>query len=154
MGKGEKVKREFSSGGVVFRKVKGELLWLIRKTAASDLIPQQHWMLAKGWLEPGEKSEETALREVKEETGIEAKIIKKIGTERYFYRHPQEGLILKFVTYFLMEYVRNLPEGFDEETAEIAWLPYPEAYRQLSFEKQVLKKADEILAKGVQVSLV
>jgi len=147
MGKGEKekVKREFSAGGAVFKKIKGETLWLIRKTTASDLFPQQHWMLPKGWINPGEKTEETAVREVKEETGIEAKIVKKIGTERYFYKHPQDGLILKFATYFLMEYQKDFPGGFDSETAEIAWLPYAEAYRRLSFEKQVLKKARELL---------
>jgi len=135
--------REFSSGGIVF---KGDL-WLIRKTASSDLYPKQHWMLAKGWIDEGESLEETALREVREEGGVNARIIKKIGTIKYFFKAPDKGNILKFVTFFLMEWVDDLPEGFGEETEEVLWLPYEEAYKKLSFsgEKQMLKKAQALL---------
>ena len=110
------MRREFSSGGAVFKKNGEEVLWLIRKTAASKLYPDQHWMLPKGRIDADEKIEETALREVKEETGVEAKIKGKIGTEKYFFRHPARGLVLKFATYFLMEHQKDLLEGFDDET--------------------------------------
>lgn len=144
------------------------------KTVASDLFPNTVWRLPKGWIDdsdtwgiPGpmasgeikadeDSLQETALREVREEGGISAKIIKKLGTSKFFYTHPTRGKILKFVTFYLMEYLKDLPEGFDEETSEIAWLEYEEAYKQLSFggEKQMLKKAKELLEQGTQSSLV
>ena len=154
------VLREFSSGGIVSKNG----LWLIKKTSASKLYPKSYWMLPKGWIDdsPGDKpgamasglikADETslqnaALREVREETGVDAKIIKKIGTSFYSYTDPNRGKILKFVTFYLMEFVKELPEGFDWETSEIAWLPFNEAKKQLSFggEKEMLVKAQELL---------
>lgn len=162
--------REFSSGGVVFKDDE----WLVTRSAASKLYPETYWRLPKGWIDnitpeiPGpmasgkikadeESLQKSALREVMEEGGVEAAIVKKIGTIKYFYRlpsrpssaytAPEKGRILKFVTFYLMEYARDLPEGFDAETSEIAWLPFEEALETLSFrgEKQILKKAKEIL---------
>lgn len=157
--------REFSSGGVVYKKTKDQILWLVRKTSASGLYPKQYWMFAKGRIDdadgdrPGQMAlgkikadrkslEEAAIREVREEAGVEAKIIEKVGTSIYSFTDAKVGKILKFVTFFLMEWVRDLPEGFDCETTEVKWLPYKEANKTLSFggEKQILKKAKELLA--------
>ena len=158
------ITREFSSGGIVFRKIGNKIEWLITKSTASKLYPETYWRLPKGWIDnespeiPGpmasgrtkadeESLQEGALREVREEGGIEARMVKKIGTEKYFFNAPDRGRILKFVTFYLTEYIRDLPEGFDGETSEIAWLPFDEAYKKLSFsgEKQMLKKAKELL---------
>lgn len=157
--------REFSSGGVVYKKIKENKkeLWLVRKTSASEIFPRSYWMLPKGWIDdagkgvPGPmasgkiRADETslrqaAIREVSEEAGIEAKIIKKIGTMRYKFTHPKKGQILKFVTFYLMEWEKDLSEGFDFETSEIAWLPFEEALKTLSFsaEKEMLKEAKAI----------
>ena len=105
------------------------------------------WRLPKGHVDGEESTEQAAVREVKEEAGIEAKIIKKIETIKYFYRHPEKGDILKFVTFYLMKYVKDLPEGHDDETSEVAWLSFDEALKTLSFsgEKQILKKAKDLL---------
>ena len=157
--------REFSSGGIVFKKEKNTVLWFVRKTAASKMYPNQYWMLPKGRLDdtkddrPGPMTSglvradenslrSTAVREVSEEGGIEAKIVKKIETIKYSFTHPGRGKILKFVTFYLMQWQKDLPQGFDDETSEIAWLPFDEAYKKLSFsgEKQILKKAKELLA--------
>jgi len=145
--KKEKIIREFSSGGAVFKKEKGETLWIVRATVPSELFPKVYWTLPKGWIDGDETLEETAVREVKEEGGIEAKIVEKIGTIKYFYLHPERGNILKFVTFFLMEWKSDLPEGFDGETSEVVWLPFKEAYKKLSHsgEKQILKKANSLL---------
>lgn len=156
--------REFSSGGVVFKKVNNEIFWLVRRTTASEMFPETYWMLPKGWLDdagegiPGpmasgklkadEKTlESTATREVAEETGVEAKIIRKIETAMYVYKHPKNGKTLKFVTFYLMKWIKELPEGFDGETSEIAWLPFEKAHSKLSFsrEKDVLDKARKLL---------
>jgi len=137
------VLREFSAGGVVFKKDK----WLIRSTTPSEEFPKSYWMLPKGWIDDGEKIQETALREVREEGGVNAKIIKKIGTINYPFKHPTRGIILKFVTFYLMEYESDVDGGHDWETAEVKLLPFDEAYKKLSFsgEKQMLAKARELL---------
>jgi 8-oxo-dGTP pyrophosphatase MutT (NUDIX family) len=160
--------REFSSGGVVFKKDNENILWLIRKTSPSDLFPKSNWMLPKGWLDdegegvPGPMAsgkikatvdalEKTAVREVKEEGGVEAEIVEKIGTVKFPYNHPARGRVLKFVTFYLMGWKKDCPDGFDFETSEVTWLPFEEAYKTLSFsmEKSVLKKAKELLASVV-----
>ena len=145
--KKEKVIREFSSGGAVFKKEKNKTLWLVRATSPSKLFPNIYWTLPKGWIDEGETLEETAIREVKEEGGVEAKVVKKIETIKYFYKHPERGNVLKFVTFFLMEWKSDLPEGFDEETSEVACLPFEDAYKKLSHsaEKQILKNANSLV---------
>lgn len=156
--------REFSSGGVVFKRENNIILWLVRKTSASELYPKQYWMLPKGRIDdtdsdqPGPmasgkvKADEVslkraAIREVGEEGGVEAKIIKKIGTPIYSFIDPKIGKVIKFVTFFLMEHIKDLPEGFDWETEEVVWLPFEDAKKKLSFsgEKQILMKAKNIL---------
>lgn len=141
--KQEKIIREFSSGGVVFKKNK----WLVTKSSVSNLYPKSVWRLPKGWIDKGETTEETATREVKEEGGVEAKIIKKIETIKYFYNTPDNGKVLKFVTFFLMEWTKDLEEGFGDETSEIIWVPFEKAYKLLIFsgEKQILKKAQSLI---------
>ncbi|AKM83123.1 MAG: NUDIX hydrolase [Candidatus Woesebacteria bacterium GW2011_GWF1_31_35] len=145
--KQEKIIREFSSGGVVFKKNK----WLVTKSSVSDLYPKAVWRLPKGWIDEGETLEETAIREVKEEGGVEAKIIDKIETIKYFYSSSGKGRILKFVTFFLMEWTKDLIGGFGDETSKTIWLPFEKAYKLLSFssEKQILKEAKEILTRGL-----
>lgn len=146
---------------MVFKKNdQGETLWLITASKPSKIYPKSVWRLPKGWIDnngpdiPGpmasgeikadeDSLQKSALREVKEEGGIEAKIIKKIASEKYFYKHPIRGPILKFVTFYLMEWIKNTPEGFDDETEEVAWLPFLEAKNKLnsSGEKTILTKA-------------
>ena len=102
------------------------------------------WCLPKGWLDDagpglpgpftlGQKKatstevEQSALREVREESGIEAKIIERLGTEQFFFVDRNKEKVFKTVIFFLMEYVRDLPEGFDFETSEIRWVTADEA---------------------------
>jgi len=160
--------REFSAGGVVFKKAKEEksrkkrVLWLVTKSSPSKIYPKSYWRFPKGWLDdeyggkkPGalargerkateKEIQDAALREVQEEAGVKAKIIKKIGSERYFYK-IKERLITKFVTFYLMEWQKDLPEGFGSETSKVEWLVYDEARKKLlhSGERKVLDKAEE-----------
>ena len=167
--------REFASGGVVFRKVKGKglkvkVLWLVAKSSTSEIYPESYWRLPKGWLDdedggksPGpitrgerkaaeEELQKGALREVEEEGGVEAKIVKKIGTAPYF----RARNTLKFVTYYLMEWISDLPEGPGFETSEVAWLPFVEAKGRLKYsgEKKILEKAKGVLDLGIQKNLL
>lgn len=169
----KKIAREFSAGGVVFKKSKDKHLWLVTKSSPSEVIPRSVWRLAKGWLDdqknnlkPGplasgkskateEQIQKAALKEVAEEGGISAKIINKIGTEKYFLTVKGEK-ILKFVTFYLMEWQKDLPEGTTFETEKVEWLEYLKARGRLSYdgEKKVLDKAKELLDKGIQESLL
>lgn len=157
--------REFSAGGLVFKKdiSSNNVLWLVTKSSPSQLY-KSSWRLPKGWIdddvntnEPGEIAsgkkrsseedlEQAALREVEEEAGVVARIIQKIGTEKYFYVRDGKT-VLKFVTFFLMEWVEDKKDGPGLETEEVRWLPIDEAIKTLSFkvEKEVLKKANNKL---------
>lgn len=160
--------RQFSSGGVVYKKDGNSILWLVTKSSTSGLYPEPVWRLPKGWIDndapdiPGpmasgriktdeESLQDAALREVAEEGGVSACIVQKIETIKYVFNTPDMGKILKFVTFYLMELVKELPEGHDDETSEVAWLSFEEAKKRLSFsgEKQVLSKAQELLASVV-----
>jgi 8-oxo-dGTP pyrophosphatase MutT (NUDIX family) len=179
--------REFSAGGVVYKRVKESfgkaqdklesrrvrVKWLVTKSAPSKLYPKSVWRLPKGWLddkdngrEPGPLAsgkkratetqiKEAAIREVREEGGVEAQIVAKIGTERYFFQLQGER-ILKFATFYLMEWIDDLREGPGSETEEVLWLSYAKARKRLSYqgEKKILDKADSILDRGVQQKLV
>jgi 8-oxo-dGTP pyrophosphatase MutT (NUDIX family) len=166
------LKREFSAGGVVFKKDSGKILWLVTKSAPSERIQNPVWRLPKGWIDnasadtPGEvasglrkgKEDEIqkgALREVEEEGGVGGRIVEKLGTVKFFFQLQGEK-ILKFVTYYLMEWVRDLPEGPGFETETVEWLSFEEAYKRLKFpsEKDILKKANGALERGIQQNLV
>lgn len=102
--------------------------------------------MGRGDIKADEESlQKAALREVAEEGGIEAKIISKIGSIKIFFTSPDKQKILKFITFYIMEWVKDLPEGFGEESSEVAWLPFEEATKRLKYstEKQILKKAKE-----------
>jgi len=135
------MKREFSAGGAVFKKLRmdnGEWIinWLVAKHSG-----YKKWVLPKGLIDPGEKSEQTAVREVKEETGVAAKIIAKIQpAEKYIYTFNGEK-IFKVVEYYLMEYVAGNIADHDWEMEEVEWLPFEEAKKRLDFSGQ--KKALE-----------
>lgn len=155
--------REFSSGGIVYKRENGQVLWLVAKSNPSDSHPDSYWRLPKGWLDDDHEGEpgpyglgykkatddvvrSAAIREVKEEAGVEAEIIKKVDTIKYFYTFEGDR-ILKFVTFYLMEWKKDLPEGFGFETSEVAWLPFEEARKRLknSGEKKILEKAQALL---------
>ena len=176
MGKGtlqKPLKREFSAGGVVFkRNEEGPSLWLITQHKPSRRMPNPIWRLPKGWIDnknkvtPGEVAsgtrrgsekeiQEGALREVKEEGGIEARIIRKLATTKFFFSF--KGVrFLKFVTFYLMEWLRDLEEGPGEETQAVDWLPFDEAKKKLEYssERAALKRAEEMLEQGTQGNLL
>lgn len=133
------MKREFSAGGIVFNN-EGKVL-------VTQHSQNHHWSFPKGLLDhPGQTTQESALREVREEGGVEAEIVGKVGYSKYVYTLNNEK-IFKIVTYFLMEYVSGDIKDHDWEVEDIGWFTPKEAEKQLTFsqDKVLFKKALEML---------
>jgi 8-oxo-dGTP pyrophosphatase MutT (NUDIX family) len=138
------MRREFSAGGVVVRRVRGE--W--RLAAIRPGGKENVWALPKGLIGKGESAADTAVREVEEETGVQARLLGKLGDVRYVYTWRGER-VFKVVSFFLLRYARgrlgDIPEHFRHEVAETRWLPLAEAPRLLSYkgEREMAEKALE-----------
>ena len=133
------MKCEFSAGGVVFND-KGQVL-------VTQHSKNHHWSFPKGLLDhPGQTMEESALREVREEGGVNAEIIGKVGSNKYVYTLNREK-IFKVVTYFLMKYKSGDTADHDWEVSDLGWYTPEEALKKLTFPKdrELLKKALKIL---------
>ena len=120
------MKFEFSAGGIVYNK--GKVLLIKTKNLKGKAV----WVFPKGIIEKGEKAEDTALREVREETGYEVKIIKLLDKVEYFFRKEGE-LIKKSVKWFLMQPITKV-SGPDWEVSEVKWFSTIEALEKLSYE--------------------
>lgn len=146
----KKISRQFSAGGAVFKLEDGQILWLLIRPSG-----RSSWRLAKGIIDAGESSHQTAQREVKEEAGVETEVIGKIGQDKYFFKLGRER-IYKIVTYYLMRFLQEAKGPISWETEEVSWLPFEEAVEKLTFagEKEILRKAKEIQERGVQETLV
>jgi 8-oxo-dGTP pyrophosphatase MutT (NUDIX family) len=139
-----KTRREVSAGGVLFRRTEQgvEILLAARRTRSGDLV----WGLPKGLVEKGESPEETAVREVLEETGFEGKLQDSLGEIGYWY--VWEGVrVRKTVHFFLMEAIGGDASRRDLEMEDVAWFPLPEVEETAGFasEKQVIGRARERL---------
>lgn len=139
-----KVLHEISAGGVVFR---------INKEIKILLLKNQKglWVLPKGKIDKGENLEETALREIREETGLsDLKIIKSLGKEHYFYRAyaREKNLISKIVYYFSVENKKGNPVPQKEEGfVEACWFDCNLALKKIAYKasRKIIKRAIEKL---------
>jgi 8-oxo-dGTP pyrophosphatase MutT (NUDIX family) len=126
------MRREFSAGGVVVRKTRSGLVFAAVRPAGKDRV----WALPKGLIDAGETAAETALREVSEETGVEATSLGKLGDVRYVYTWEGER-VFKAVSFYLMRYRRgrlgDLPATTRHEIGEVRWLPLERAQQLLSY---------------------
>jgi 8-oxo-dGTP pyrophosphatase MutT (NUDIX family) len=137
------MKREFSAGGVLVRRVRGE--WRLAAIRPAGKKPGV-WALPKGNIGRGEDPRDTALREVFEETGAEARLVEKLGDVKYVYTWGGQR-IFKVVSFFLRRYssgrLGDLPAATAHEVDEVRWLPLDEAPKLLAYggERQMAEKA-------------
>ena len=119
--------REVSAGGLVLRRFRGrEFLAVVRVKGGAVLA------LPKGHPEPGESASEAATREVREETGLEARPIGRVGDVRYFYVRDGER-VHKVVTFFLFRYRSGSVRDHDHEVDGAEWVPLDEAPARLTY---------------------
>lgn len=116
-----------------------------------DAKGEQRWQLPKGLVSPGEQPEQAALREVREETGLDAEIVAPLETIEYWYygRGGASGVRFhKFVYFFLMRYLQGDTANHDHEVTEARWTPIDEAAQMLTFksERKLVEQAAELLA--------
>lgn len=154
--------REFSAGGVVVRRMSGE--WHIaaiepQKESAATVPPISRTRrqplrkvvlaLPKGLVDEGEKPEEAAIREVREETGVTAALISKLTDIRYVYVRSwgDRERVFKIVSFYLLRYqsgrIDDVTPEMRVEVRRALWLPLEDAPTKLSYggERQVVRKA-------------
>lgn len=139
--------RAVSAGGVVLAETRPDapVALVAHRSARGSL----QWTLPKGAREEGETVAETALREVREETGLEAELIGPLDTIDYwFVWAPERTRYHKFVHYFLMRFAGGDFSQRDHEMEDAAWFEPAEARRRMSFanERKLLDLIPEVLA--------
>jgi 8-oxo-dGTP pyrophosphatase MutT (NUDIX family) len=144
---------QVSAGGVAFRWKSSE-----PQIAIVQMKPKLRWQLPKGIVDPGESPEVTAVREVKEEGGIETERIALIETIEYWYRSVRNGQPIryhKYVHFYLLEYRNGDVSDHDHEVEESRWVSFEEAVEMLEFksEREVVEKARKMIeAQGRKAS--
>ena len=139
-----------SSGGVIYRN-NGDAT----EVALIAVRGNRYWCLPKGLIDKGETPEITAVREVREESGLNGRIIDKLGEITYWYYIKGENAkCRKTVHFYLMEYESGNTGDHDSEVDEAQWFPTAEALQKISFsgDRKILEKAlDKIKALNVKV---
>ena len=139
------MKREFSAGGVLVRRLRGEWVFAAIRPAGK---PEGLWALPKGRIDRGESPEETAVREVAEETGAQGSSVGKLGDIRYVFTWSGER-VFKVVSFYLVRYSRgrlgDLPPATAHEVADVRWLPLTDGPSLLAY-----KGEQEMAAKAIE----
>ncbi len=137
---------QVSAGGAAFRATETGY-----EIAIISVNPSRRWQLPKGLIDAGETPETAALREVREEAGIECVLIDQIETIEYWYvgdnRKGERVRFHKFVHFFLMKYVSGDVANHDHEVAEARWVSIEEAIGMLAFkaERSIVERALQLL---------
>jgi 8-oxo-dGTP diphosphatase len=138
------MEREFSAGGVLVKTLRGRpMVAAIRPRGK----PEGVWALPKGNLDAGERPEETALREVFEETGVRGHLVEKLGDVKYTYTRRDGARVFKIVSFYLLRAGRGrigeIEEHMRLEVDEARWLPLEDATRLLAYggEREMALKA-------------
>ena len=132
---------QVSAGGVAFRFKKDAC-----EAAIISVNPSRRWQLPKGLIDAGETPEIAALREVREEAGIETELLAPVETIEYWYFGDYRGERVRFhksVHFYLLAYRAGAVENHDSEVVEARWVKAEDAIEMLAFksEKAVVEKA-------------
>jgi bis(5'-nucleosidyl)-tetraphosphatase len=132
---------ETSAGAVVYFKEEGEPKFLILH------YEEGHWDFPKGHIIVGEKLEETALREIKEESGLDVILHVEFKENFSYFFKNKEGVIVSKRVYFFIGQAKTKEVSLSDEHIGYAWLSFEHAEKKLTYDnaKEVLKKAHEFL---------
>ncbi len=130
MADSRRTRNEYSAGGLVLSLRNG-----VPFVAMIATRGRTRWGLPKGAVSEGETPADAALREVREETGLEAKIVKPLETIQYFFR-VGDTLIRKRVEFFLMQYVAGEITPQLSEVDDVEWVELGESLERSSFESE------------------
>ena len=137
------VRIQTSAGGVVYRLTpKGPEVAMISVKRGNV------WTLPKGAVDEGEKLEETALREVSEETGLKAELVGRLGEITYWYYLSEEkARCKKTVHFYLMRHTGGSTRRHDQEVDNAAWFPIKKAIGVTTYkgDREMLERAEELL---------
>lgn len=154
------MQREFSAGGAVLRHMEGK--WCIAviepqsetKRVSGKKPRRTVFALPKGLIDPGEKPDQAALREVHEETGVEATLVTKLKDIKYFYIRSwgDKQRVFKVVSFYLLLYragqLGDITPEMRREVKQALWIPLEEAPKKLAYpgERQIAKAALEYVS--------
>jgi 8-oxo-dGTP pyrophosphatase MutT (NUDIX family) len=141
-------KLQVSAGGVAFRKRAGRI-----EVAIISVGDDRRWQLPKGLVDEGESTEEAAIREVREEAGIETELVDLIGKIEYWYYSTESGERVRYhklVYFYLLHYKSGDICDHDREVNEARWVEIDRAIEMLAFdsERKLVERAKEMILKG------
>ncbi|MBB5922784.1 8-oxo-dGTP pyrophosphatase MutT (NUDIX family) [Actinoalloteichus hoggarensis] len=133
---------ETSAGGLVLDAAKANAAIIGRLDRRGRLL----WSLPKGHLEAGETSQQAAVREVAEETGIRGTVLAPLGTIDYWFV-AEDRRVHKTVHHFVIEAVGGELSDEDVEVTEVAWVPLGELDERLAYadERRLVRRLDQVL---------
>ncbi len=138
------IRTQISSGGVIYKREGAHA-----EIALVALKEGRVWSLPKGIIEKGEDPSETAVREVREETGLSGKIVEKIGDISYWYYIKDDNAkCRKTVHFYLLEYVGGTTSDHNWEVDAAEWVGIDDALNKMSYkgDREIVRRAKEMLS--------
>jgi 8-oxo-dGTP pyrophosphatase MutT (NUDIX family) len=139
------VREQVSAGGVVFRRENERVDVVIVAVGGNN-----RWQLPKGLVEKDEDPKLAAVREAREEGGIDSEVVEHIETVEYWYAGLDKGERVRFhkrVHFYLLRYLSGDTSSHDWEVNEARWVPIDDAASQLAFdnERRVVEQAKRLI---------
>ena len=142
---GTQTRTQISAGGVVFRRIGSQV-----EVALISVGEKNRWQLPKGLVDAGESAEAAAVREAREETGINTELVAPLDKIVYWYYSTNRGQRVrfhKFVYFYLLRCLSGDVRDHDTEVNEARWVGIDEAAAMLAFagERKVIERAREMI---------